>query len=137
MNGWNGLFHRCCGGDDRWLALTVYDEDDWGRLVGLIPALDRPEWSDVARRRGDHDEIDVLIGGWTGARQPDDAMVEPVATPKTRREARAARPVGAAPRQKSERAIEEQNSARDIFSAICPARDFGPSRGHRLSDLFL
>ncbi len=56
--------------DDRWLTLTVYDEDDWARLAVLVPGLDRPDWKDVVRRRADHDEIDGLIGAWTSGFEP-------------------------------------------------------------------
>lgn len=65
-----------CAGDDRWLALTAYDSDDWDRLIRLAPDLARPEWVDVARRRIDHDEIDAIITEWTSARAPHDAMAE-------------------------------------------------------------
>ncbi len=65
-----------CAGDDRWLALTVYDEDDWVRLVGLVAGLDRPDWGDAAARHDSHDEIDQVIGRWTAGRPPHDAMAQ-------------------------------------------------------------
>lgn len=65
-----------CSGDDRWLALTVYDEADWDRLVSVVPGLDRPDWADVGARRRDHDTIDVAIEAWTSTRGPDEAMAD-------------------------------------------------------------
>jgi crotonobetainyl-CoA:carnitine CoA-transferase CaiB-like acyl-CoA transferase len=63
-----------CAGDDRWLALTVYGDDDWARLASIVPGLDPPDWTDVAERRADHDEIDRRIGAWTGGLGPHEAM---------------------------------------------------------------
>jgi crotonobetainyl-CoA:carnitine CoA-transferase CaiB-like acyl-CoA transferase len=65
-----------CAGDDRWLALTVYDEQDWARLVSLVPALARPDWEQPEGRRRGHDDIDTLIAAWTRERQPHEAMAE-------------------------------------------------------------
>lgn len=63
-----------CDGEDRWLALTVYDDADWRRLAAVIPLLDRPDWAAVADRHVHHDEIDELISKWTGRRPAHQAM---------------------------------------------------------------
>lgn len=53
-----------CRGDDRWIAITVADDDRW---VAFCNVLERPEWASeshyatVERRRARHDEIDEMI----------------------------------------------------------------------------
>ena len=57
-----------CRGDNRWLALTVTDDDAW---VGLTEVLGRPELADepalahCAGRYEQHDRLDRLIRQWT------------------------------------------------------------------------
>ncbi|MCP5027763.1 MAG: CoA transferase [Actinomycetia bacterium] len=63
-----------CAGDDRWLALTVYDQSDWSRLVALMTDLDRPQWVETGARHSGHDEIDRIITRWTSAHEAHDAM---------------------------------------------------------------
>ena len=63
-----------CAGDDRWVALTVYDDADWDRLADLIAPLGRPEWTALEDRCRDHDAIDAAIEDWTGERSPREAM---------------------------------------------------------------
>jgi crotonobetainyl-CoA:carnitine CoA-transferase CaiB-like acyl-CoA transferase len=58
-------------GDDRWVALSVWDDAEWGRFR---EALDDPAWARDARwataagRRAGEAEIDRLIEGWTSTR---------------------------------------------------------------------
>ena len=65
-----------CAGADRWLALTVHDDDDWRRLGSVVPGLDRPDWVTIEQRHRDHDAIDVVIEAWARTRSPHDAMTE-------------------------------------------------------------
>lgn len=52
-------------GDDRWVAVSVPDDDAWRSLCAAIGAP--PEWGGWAldERRRRHDEIDGVIGVWT------------------------------------------------------------------------
>ena len=61
-----------CAGEDRWVAVTVSDDDAWARLVELLddPALRRAELATVAGRCAAHDELDDAIARWTGCREP-------------------------------------------------------------------
>ena len=63
-----------CEGDDTWVALTVYDDDDWSRLRAVVPGLDAARWGEFPHRQADHDAIDLVIGMWTSARTHLDAM---------------------------------------------------------------
>jgi crotonobetainyl-CoA:carnitine CoA-transferase CaiB-like acyl-CoA transferase len=66
-----------CAGDDRWVVLTVYDDEAW---AGLCGALDRPEWTrdprlaTVEGRRRHHDVIDAGIAAWTRTRSREDVV---------------------------------------------------------------
>jgi crotonobetainyl-CoA:carnitine CoA-transferase CaiB-like acyl-CoA transferase len=56
-----------CQGDQRWLALTVTDDEAW---IGLTSVLGRPglahdpDFADCAKRYEHHDLLDKLIGAW-------------------------------------------------------------------------
>src|SRR4029077_12497415 len=53
-------------GVDRWLAISVTDDDAW---LALAKAIRRPElgarYRSVAERRENHDAIDTILAGWT------------------------------------------------------------------------
>lgn len=63
--------------DDRWVSLSVRDDDDWRRLVG---AMGDPEWatasqlSSSAGRHGSHDAIDAGLAAWMNQRGADEAV---------------------------------------------------------------
>jgi crotonobetainyl-CoA:carnitine CoA-transferase CaiB-like acyl-CoA transferase len=54
-----------CAGDDRWVALSVWDDDEWARFRA---AVGHPEWSreDV--------ELDRCIEEWTATRTREDVV---------------------------------------------------------------
>jgi crotonobetainyl-CoA:carnitine CoA-transferase CaiB-like acyl-CoA transferase len=57
-----------CVGDDRWLAIAVFDDQQWRALVEV---MDRPAWATderfavMERRRAHQDDLDRLIAEWT------------------------------------------------------------------------
>src|SRR5262245_14891585 len=60
-----------CAGPQQWVAITVRDDEDWGRLrmaLGNPEWAERPELRAAAGRRAAHDEIDAKLGEWTSAR---------------------------------------------------------------------
>ena len=69
-----GLYR--CQGDDRWVAVTVRNFEDWQALTRTIG---RPDWAEdaayatAAQRRQRHDELDAAIEQWTSARSAQDA----------------------------------------------------------------
>jgi crotonobetainyl-CoA:carnitine CoA-transferase CaiB-like acyl-CoA transferase len=66
-----------CAGDDRWVVLTVHDDESW---AGLRRALGEPAWSDdpalatAGGRRAQQDVIDAGISAWTRDRSRDDVV---------------------------------------------------------------
>jgi crotonobetainyl-CoA:carnitine CoA-transferase CaiB-like acyl-CoA transferase len=66
-----------CAGDDRWIALSVADDDQWRALVDAIGApswADDPELATEAGRRQHHDEIDEQLSAWTAERPVEEAV---------------------------------------------------------------
>ena len=66
-----------CAGDDRWCAIAVSNDEEWGQLC---KAMARPELArdacfatDEARREHE-DELDELISAWTRQRDAWDVM---------------------------------------------------------------
>src|SRR5215467_9470259 len=66
-----------CAGDDRWIAITIFTDDDWSRFGA---AIGRPAWTHeerfatTASRLRHAGELDRLVGDWTGVRSAEDAM---------------------------------------------------------------
>ena len=57
-----------CAGDDRWVVLSVEDDESWAALCDVIDAADLgadAELRSAAGRRRRHDEIDARIAAWT------------------------------------------------------------------------
>lgn len=57
-----------CSGHDQWVAITVRDDDDWGRLrsaLGDAEWAQAPEWATAAGRHAGHDAIDAHLAEWT------------------------------------------------------------------------
>lgn len=63
-------------GDDRWIAITVADDQQWEALCAVI---DRPElahderFATLAGRLAHQDELDSAIAAWTESRDPHQA----------------------------------------------------------------
>lgn len=58
-----------CAGEDRWIAISVLNEDQWQALVGLAPELGA--YSDVAARLADRAALESRIADWTIGREPE------------------------------------------------------------------
>lgn len=66
-----------CAGDDRWLTITLPDDDSWERFrcaAAEEPAFAEPRFATVASRYQHHDELDRLIAGWTAKLDRDEAV---------------------------------------------------------------
>lgn len=66
-----------CLGEDRWLAIAVFTDEEWAALRG---AMGDPEWAresrwDTLLGRQDHeDELDRRIADWTSTRPPEEVV---------------------------------------------------------------
>ena len=66
-----------CAGENRWVVITVYDNDQWRALCEIIGAANLASdanLSDPAVRLARQGEIDHRIASWTRTQTPDDAM---------------------------------------------------------------
>jgi crotonobetainyl-CoA:carnitine CoA-transferase CaiB-like acyl-CoA transferase len=73
--------YRCRDGEaeprDRWCAITIFDDDDWARLLA---ALGTPSWAHeprfatVADRVAHQDELDARVEGWTRTLTAEEVM---------------------------------------------------------------
>lgn len=68
---------------DRWVVITVYNEEQWGGLCDVIGAADCADgfgwgdgagWGDNGARLGRQDEIDGRIAAWTRTQSQEEAM---------------------------------------------------------------
>ena len=66
-----------CPGVEQWLTLSVFDDDQWAALAGV---LGDPEWTKepalatFAGRRANHDLIDEHLTAWAAVTPVDDAV---------------------------------------------------------------
>jgi crotonobetainyl-CoA:carnitine CoA-transferase CaiB-like acyl-CoA transferase len=60
-----------CTGEDRWVAVACWDDDDWARLARVIGLDDQTtaRLATVAARRAAVDEVEKLVEGWTESRE--------------------------------------------------------------------
>ncbi len=57
-----------CQGNDRWVALSVFSDQEWAALCRVMskPELaHRKEFATLARRKENEDELEKLIAAWT------------------------------------------------------------------------
>jgi crotonobetainyl-CoA:carnitine CoA-transferase CaiB-like acyl-CoA transferase len=66
-----------CLGQDRWIAITVSNDDEWRRLCKAIDHqewLQNPMFATINSRKQNEDELDKLIGEWTKNFMPHQLM---------------------------------------------------------------
>ena len=57
-----------CAGDDRWVAIAVWDDEGWARLAGVI-GIDDPKLAAAADRLARVDEVEQAVAAWTSTRE--------------------------------------------------------------------
>ena len=68
--------YRCLG-DDRWLTITVFNEEEWDAFVRAVGS---PAWASDSRFAGaesrlrNSDDLDKLVESWTSAQNAEEAM---------------------------------------------------------------
>ena len=66
-----------CRGEDRWVAITVFNDDEWRDFVEVIGG---PEWAEEQRfataddRERNADALDGLVESWTSLHTAEDVM---------------------------------------------------------------
>ncbi|HXW33554.1 MAG TPA: CoA transferase, partial [Acidimicrobiales bacterium] len=63
-----------CKGDDRWVAIACWDDDDWARFARVLE-LDtqvRDKFETVASRLEGVDELERIVSAWTKDRSPEE-----------------------------------------------------------------
>jgi crotonobetainyl-CoA:carnitine CoA-transferase CaiB-like acyl-CoA transferase len=66
-----------CRGEDRWLAVSVPDDETWRALaaaIGRADLGDDPALADLAGRQARHDELDAVVAAWAAAQDPLEAF---------------------------------------------------------------
>jgi len=64
-----------CRGDERWCAITVFDDAEWRRFCD---AIDQPDWTNESRfgtrlsRHNNEDALDALVETWTSRHTPEE-----------------------------------------------------------------
>jgi benzylsuccinate CoA-transferase BbsF subunit len=62
----HGVFQ--CQGDDRWIAITIFNQAQWQSFCGAIgqPELStRKEYATLPDRKANEDELEILVNRWT------------------------------------------------------------------------
>ena len=68
-----------CAGDDRWVTICVFNEDEWKSLVNVMgdPAwASDPKFATLVDRKHNEDELNELITEWTKTKTNEDIMTE-------------------------------------------------------------
>lgn len=58
-----------CAGEDRWIAVAIWNDDEWATLAREL-GIDRPDLATFEARVQAIDEVEDLVGAWTGSRDP-------------------------------------------------------------------
>jgi crotonobetainyl-CoA:carnitine CoA-transferase CaiB-like acyl-CoA transferase len=72
----HGIFR--CQGDDSWLAIACFDEDQWRSLsavAGHTEWLNDPRFASLADRLEHQDDLESVINAWTVTRERYDLMI--------------------------------------------------------------
>ncbi len=60
-----------CTGDDRWIAIAAWTDDEWARLARII-GFDGPDLGTLDARRARIDDIETAVAAWTRTRSREE-----------------------------------------------------------------
>ena len=60
-----------CTGDDRWVAIACWTDDEWSRLAGVL-GIDDPALATFAARLERIDDVEALVAAWTAGRSREE-----------------------------------------------------------------
>jgi benzylsuccinate CoA-transferase BbsF subunit len=64
-----------CRGDDRWVAIATWSDEEWARLAQII-GLEDPSMARVAARLERVDEVEAAVSAWTADRTREDVAAQ-------------------------------------------------------------
>jgi crotonobetainyl-CoA:carnitine CoA-transferase CaiB-like acyl-CoA transferase len=64
-----------CTGDDRWVAIAAWTDDEWARLAKIV-GVDDSSLATFDARRARIDEVEAAIAAWTATRTRDEVADE-------------------------------------------------------------
>ena len=105
-----------CRGDDRWIAIAVFDDAEWRALAGVLGDpewMRQPRFAELATRLKDPQEIDSLL------------------QEQTRGRGRFRADASAAGRRRGGRRLPDGRGPRGARPPAAPRRVPGPAREHR------
>ena len=62
-----------CSGDDRWVAIACWSDDEWARLAGVL-GVDDPALATFAGRQERIDDVEARVSGWTAGRSREEVV---------------------------------------------------------------
>jgi crotonobetainyl-CoA:carnitine CoA-transferase CaiB-like acyl-CoA transferase len=62
-----------CRGEDRWVAVAVWDDEEWARLAEVI-GVDNPELATLDARMDRVDEVEAAVARWTAGRAVEEVV---------------------------------------------------------------
>jgi benzylsuccinate CoA-transferase BbsF subunit len=68
-----------CKGDDRWCAIAVFTEEEWGnfcKALGNPPWTTEPRFREFQKRKENEDELDKLVEEWTLQKDAEEVMTQ-------------------------------------------------------------
>ena len=65
----HGVFR--CAGDDRWIAIAVWSDEEWSRLVDSLSLSPEEGWQHLAGRLAQPDRVEAAVEEATSARDRD------------------------------------------------------------------
>jgi crotonobetainyl-CoA:carnitine CoA-transferase CaiB-like acyl-CoA transferase len=60
-----------CLGSDRWVAIGVWNDEEWSMLVKVAGEIGDPGWT-LAERQANIDTIEAALGAWTSPRPAEE-----------------------------------------------------------------
>ena len=61
-----------CAGNERWIAISAIEAEDWTTLRSLVGQAIDPEFDDASIRNADQDRLDEQIAAWTSDFEVED-----------------------------------------------------------------
>ena len=66
----HGVFR--CAGEDRWIAIVVWSDDEWARLVDSLSLTAEGRWQHLDGRLAERDQVEAAVEAATSSRDRDD-----------------------------------------------------------------